>query len=273
MDVEGLVEKLDRRTDSIISTFDSGFTKVLQSAQVRVALALRNRLDLDADGDILTTAANLRVIKSLPTIFRQALANEGYEDLVVQFLASFDGGLPVMDEILAKITNDYAVRPVTFTAEDKQYFGEMKTGLAIDFEAGISQVANTARRATMYSLGGTAFDDLAVDLAQRLSISYGQSSTIAATGISTFYRTIADRGYQQIEDSLKHTDKQLEFTYVGPNDKLTRPFCERLRGLAEDGRTWTRKQIESMDNGQLADVFQTCGGYNCRHQWVVALES
>lgn len=272
MDVEGLVEKLDYRTDGIISTFDTGFTSVLQKAQVRVALAMRSKLSLDVDGDIKATAANLRVIKALPAIFRQALESEGYDSLVVEFLSRFDGGLTVMDDILAKITNDFEVKPVTFSAEDKKYFGEMKTGIAIDLESGIATVAGQARRATMYSLGGTAFDDLAVDLAERLSISYGQSSTIAATGISTFYRTIANHGYQHIEDSLAKTNRQLEFTYVGPNDKLTRPFCTRLRGQAENGKTWTRGQIESMDNGQLADVFETCGGFNCRHQWVVALD-
>jgi hypothetical protein len=272
MDIEGLVEQLDHRTDSIISTFDSGFTTVLQKAQVRVALALRSQLDLDDDGDILTTVANLRVIKALPTMFRQALDKAGYDDLVVNFLASFDGGLPIMDDILAQITNDYAVKVVKFTPEETKYFTEMKTGLAIDLEAGINTVAVQARRATMSSLGGTAFEDLTTDLAERLSISYGQSSTIAATGISTFYRTIADRGYQHIEGSLAKTNKQLEYTYAGPQDKLTRPFCTHLMHQAAAGKTWTRAQIENMDNDQLPNVFQTCGGFNCRHQWIVALE-
>jgi hypothetical protein len=272
MDIEGLVDRLDQRTDSIISTFDTGFTKVLQKAQVRVALALRSQLDLDADGDIRSTVANLRAIKALPTMFRQALEKAGYDDLVVNFIASFDGGLPIMDDILAQITNDYEIKVVKFTPEDKKYFAEMKTGLAVDLEAGIDTVATQARRATLFSLGGTAFEDLTVDLAERLSASYGQASTIAATGISTFYRTIADRGYQHIDDSLARTNRQLEYTYYGPQDKLTRPFCTRLMHQAANGKTWTRAVIEGMDNGQLPNVFQTCGGFNCRHQWVVALE-
>ena len=61
---------------------------------------------------------------------------------------------------------------------------------------------------------------------------------------------------------------------VGPpaSDKLIRPFCKRLMAQAARGRTWSRQQIDRMDNGQMPDVFSTCGGFNCRHQWAVALE-
>ena len=48
---------------------------------------------------------------------------------------------------------------------------------------------------------------------------------------------------------------------------MTRPFCERL--LKSD-RTYTREEIDRMNNGQIPNVFVTCGGFSCRHQWVLS---
>lgn len=58
--------------------------------------------------------------------------------------------------------------------------------------------------------------------------------------------------------------KELDFThylYEGPDDDVTRPFCqERV------GQIFTLEEIARWDNGQglPADVY--LGGYNCRHQ-------
>lgn len=55
--------------------------------------------------------------------------------------------------------------------------------------------------------------------------------------------------------------------YVGPLDDATRPFCEEILN-SKDLPIYTVEEIQSMDNGQLGDVFTSCGGYNCRHEWV-----
>ena len=53
------------------------------------------------------------------------------------------------------------------------------------------------------------------------------------------------------------------FLYSGPIDGRTRPFCaDRV------GRVFSRKAIDAMDNGQLPNVYLTCGGHQCRHTWL-----
>lgn len=57
-----------------------------------------------------------------------------------------------------------------------------------------------------------------------------------------------------------------KFIYIGPDDKVTRPFCQQLL----EGRSppiYTLKEIMGMDNEQGMDVLTAGGGYNCRHQW------
>ena len=55
------------------------------------------------------------------------------------------------------------------------------------------------------------------------------------------------------------------FLYLGPDDSITRPFCNGL--LKKDPAIYTLDEITSMDNDQGLDVMTYGGGYNCRHQW------
>ena len=61
------------------------------------------------------------------------------------------------------------------------------------------------------------------------------------------------------------------YIYIGPDDKLTRKFCEHV--LTKRGEPiYTRDEIEAMDNGQGLDVLTYAGGYNCRHHWAAITE-
>ena len=53
------------------------------------------------------------------------------------------------------------------------------------------------------------------------------------------------------------------FLYSGPIDGRMRPFC-----LERIGRVFSRRAIDAMDNGQLPNVYLTCGGHRCRHTWL-----
>lgn len=54
------------------------------------------------------------------------------------------------------------------------------------------------------------------------------------------------------------------YQYLGPHDRITRPFCDRIiRGI------YTEAEIRRMDNGQTGagTAFEAGGGYRCRHHW------
>lgn len=54
--------------------------------------------------------------------------------------------------------------------------------------------------------------------------------------------------------------------YLGPDDKITRPFCEKVLN-DKPGAIYKIEEIKRMNNKQGLDVLTYGGGYNCRHQW------
>lgn len=56
------------------------------------------------------------------------------------------------------------------------------------------------------------------------------------------------------------------FEYLGPDDKITRPFCQKV---LEDRSppVYTLAEIQAMKNKQGLPVLTYGGGYNCRHIW------
>ncbi len=84
------------------------------------------------------------------------------------------------------------------------------------------------------------------------------AKTITETALSGF-----DTTAMLIEAEKSGIDK---FKYVGP--PAQRPFCIKLLAESKAGKTWTRAEIEAMDNGQGLPVMYYKGGYNCKHSWV-----
>ena len=82
-----------------------------------------------------------------------------------------------------------------------------------------------------------------------------QITTELNTATSGFYRSVTQSKAKELGVDF--------FAYVGPDDAITRPFCdERVNKI------YTRAQIAKWDNGTNlpADVYG--GGYNCRHDFL-----
>lgn len=89
------------------------------------------------------------------------------------------------------------------------------------------------------------------------NVAASQVRTEVETSIATFNRTITVNKALDLGFKL--------FIYIGPEDNVTRDFCQRL--LDKDPPIYTIDQINDMDNGQGLPAFSAGGGYNCRHQW------
>lgn len=76
--------------------------------------------------------------------------------------------------------------------------------------------------------------------------------------------TTATSGFNRSVTLFKCEELGIDnFLYVGPDDRVTRPFCqERV------GKTYTRTEINAWDNGQGLPASIYLGGYNCRHRLV-----
>ena len=77
----------------------------------------------------------------------------------------------------------------------------------------------------------------------------------AVTGASMYDRTIK---FEQ----FRHADIELYF-YDGPYDEVTRDACRATLQDPRQAKGWTMAEIQSSET-----PFITCGGYNCRHEWL-----
>ena len=61
---------------------------------------------------------------------------------------------------------------------------------------------------------------------------------------------------------------QLEKVAEAHNVALAAPDAPSMIAMKHIGKVFSRRAIDALDNGQLADPFLTGGGYNCRHVWM-----
>lgn len=98
------------------------------------------------------------------------------------------------------------------------------------------------------------FDEVHDNLAGTLT---GTVETELNTALQGFSRTVTISKSKELGFEL--------YRYIGPDDDVTREFCEDL--LAKSPAIYTLSEIENMDNGEGLPVITFGGGYNCRHQW------
>ena len=86
---------------------------------------------------------------------------------------------------------------------------------------------------------------------------FNQIKTELRTATLTFNRTVTVSRAKELGFE--------KWVYIGPDDDVTRPFCQDL--LSRDPPIYTTDEIDQMDNDQGLDVHTSGGGYNCRHRW------
>jgi hypothetical protein len=102
------------------------------------------------------------------------------------------------------------------------------------------------------SLSGETLDEATDRIAKQLEISAGKAKTQARTAMAGFSRAVS--ATQAAAVGATH------FYYGGPQDPLTRRFCEVLVR-----KVITREQLSRLNNGQNLPVANYAGGNNCRH--------
>lgn len=177
-------------------------------------------------------------------------------------LQDWDVVVRLVDELPGSALGLEAVK---FSREDREAFAGQQTNLAEAIRGVVRSVAEAAKRRAAFSVGGTPIAELTELLAVEYGKTAAQAGGLADTAITTFYRSIQDRGFQRIEEA---NGAAVRYRYYGPDDVLTRPFCDELLDRTAR-RGLTRAEIDRLDNGQLPNVFLTGGGYRCRHTWVL----
>jgi hypothetical protein len=151
---------------------------------------------------------------------------------------------------------DYATKN-SLVKEERQTLSELFASLNNDFaktKAGINKkVVDVVRL-------GLKAGEFSKDIQNRIEGVIGTARNYA----NTIQRT-AVSGFDTLSQ-YKDDDEKTRYTYVHVPTK--RPFCVACLAAVNSGKTWTRKEIESMNNGQGLNPFIYHGGYNCRGQFV-----
>lgn len=272
---------LDRRHGKFYDALTDGFSGEVQEQTTKsvatLVSELQSQLTFDSLGKIERTPANLQIIGRLDQRF-EALMNEyGYSKTLTAFVGSFPNQLPLLREELDLISDfGYHGGPLkrgplvhspVLASSDLTTLAAQQRLTKNSLLDIVATVGDLAKRKAMLSIGGLGMRQMTDLLVPILHRAPGECRTLGATSLAIFYRTANSRAIEKIEEDGQN-QRTLYYVYEGPDDKLTRPFCHKLK---QAKKVYTREDIARLDNGQLPDVWTTCGGYNCRHQWRIAL--
>jgi hypothetical protein len=258
--------KQTRYQDAMVATFKSHLQEIIQRATAHVTAKLADKLSI-TDGVIDQTPGNIKVLRNANNLFMKEINDAGYTRLVNAFTNEFPGQLPFLQDTIAYLGERVKEKwpSLKFKQDDLKVFDAVRLNAVSSLETVMEAAAGSAMTRGMFSVGGMKFSDLVETLADKLAESVPQAVTIADTSTSVFYRTMADRAYQAIQEG-QPKERELKFIYSGPNDAITRDFCAEL---LDEGDSYTRDEIDGLDNEQLDSVWLTGGGWNCRHQWIM----
>jgi hypothetical protein len=267
MSVQSVIDAHDSEVSRSVDDLQSRLNAIIRKIEVGLIALLSANL-ATKNGHVVPTAANVRLIESLPKLFEQELQDAGFDAALISFLSDFNNQFDYFDEILRA---SGVTTKVKFTAADSDFFTARKAAVALVLADLAYQGAQRARFQGLLSISGDTAVDLSAAVTKSIATVVPAIVRQAQTDIFTFYRSVADRGYAIVQQAQPQA---LRYVYAGPpaTDPLIRVFCKHLMAQVVTGRSWTRAEIDAMDNGQLPNVFVTCGGYRCRHQWRIALE-
>ncbi len=265
-DLADIQRQHDKYIDSLLADFERELNGIVAGAMARTQAKLQGTLSI-TDGTIDRTAGNVRALRQLDRIILQEMDKGGFQQVLDELVAQFPGQLPYFQQVLETLSASMKtpLPPVEFGPRDLQVFGAQAAVARDGIEAAMESIAARVKNRVMLSIGGSSFSDLVTTLAESVQRGLPEVVGLAETATSTYYRVIADRGYQIIEAEAPNF---LRYRFYGPFDAVTRPFC---RHLLEVDKAWTRPQIDEMDNGQIPNVFISGGGWRCRHQWLLAV--
>lgn len=255
-DLLRIARRQNDEIDSLVARFADEVAGAVDRAKIILTTHLSRRIAVEDGVRIARTPGNMQALRQIARNWETALDSQGYARLVERFTGQFAGQFRYFDEVLSLL----GLPAASWTRADEALFAAQRLSSAASIESVATTVAQAAQRRALVSVGGLRLTQLTGLLAEEFGKTTKQAESLADTSMTVFYRSITERGFQKIEED----GTTLRYKYYGPDDKLTRPFCDRIVG-----RSFTRPQIDAMSNGQLPNVFLTGGGYRCRHQWIL----
>lgn len=256
--------------DGATSTFLKELDRALSRANARMQRFIG---DLEAGKRINTSSRNLARAVNAQAQIEEILLETGYRTSTERLVASYDQVARLTQQGLrAAGINE------PFSQTDVRALTALKNLDLARWEGVGEELARTIQRSLLDSVvGGATVRELQDAIERQLLGLEGQDPAIRGRA-KTLANTLSQSFDRAVTNRKAQTAGINTFVYLGPDDKLTRPFCEALltgEGSSEfnipavdgDPPIYTAEQIEDMDNGTGLAVFQFGGGYNCRHKF------
>ena len=119
------------------------------------------------------------------------------------------------------------------------------------------QAATKIRQGIIANMGQMSISEMAQQIGEEQKISVNRAATEARTQLAA-----ADRFVNSVTmKSVDPSGKKMLLAYFGPDDRITRPFCDELVGKA-----FKVQDFDKLRNNQTAAHPRVMGGgWNCRH--------
>jgi hypothetical protein len=257
------IKAQDQYINDLTGALKKDLDSVFQQVLVRVAGQMQRQIDFAAG----PTTVNRRELRKIATQIDKMSKAMGVPKILDEFAAGFEGTLPYFDQILSSMGQSMKSPLVAkLTEKDLLVLEGIKEGSKQSVEAALDVMIAQAKRNMLLRVAALDFEDTVESIRKTFGRGVAEAETLAATGLTMYTRTNAEQNFKRIEKEFLGED--FRYRFEGPDDKLTRPFCDHL--LDRTKKTGlTRAEIDKLDNGQLPNVFVTGGGYNCRHQWIL----
>jgi hypothetical protein len=214
--------------------------------------AIERRLAGLGDGDRLRAAVLSTQLLDVEELVEAAgldLTREQWRTDVAKLAGVVESGTQgiaaLQDRILDNVASEAALGSLV-DWQSEAMFGGMRREAAV-------RILDSLRA----SAGLMTNEQVARTIANSEPLSIGQARTEARTRIAEADRFVA----LEVQRAADPDGDRLILAYLGPDDRITRPFCDRLVGKA-----FSEAEFEQLDNAQTPSHPRIAGGgYNCRH--------
>lgn len=181
----------------------------------------------------------------------QWLIGLGIQDLSNDFVNHYDDVIEYTK--LVSVASDI---PLVLPGTSEQVLALYKENQIQYILKASDEIAKTVTGASFrYGVGEDSLKNIIKELESTIETAGRRIVTEAYTGANIYDRTIK---FIQFTNS----DVELYF-YDGPLDSHTREVCQNTLNDPRQATGWRLIDVQSSET-----PFSTCGGYNCRHEWL-----
>jgi hypothetical protein len=240
MAADDFIDRMGARTAKLLARLAKRLEKDLER--------IIAKLDTD-EGRLENTRHNAAQIRAIRRQVIEVAQREGMKELVKQL----EKDLPkLVDEVLRDFPDLGDFNPDIKADLDRLFKGQAEE-IGKLFGNAADDIALAVQDAVT---GSKDISRLVSRVADKLDTSFGRAFVATDTAIRGYARTATvEQG-----ESAKEAGVEFVYFYGGPEDKVTRPFCDE-----HIGKAFTKEALDELDNGQIGPVSAFMGGYRCRH--------